>query len=174
MKKMLLTMFALTMIAGVTYAANSARTTDFKFSATRVEAQGDSGNMTAYEATIPLQAGGSISAKSARFTVDNGQVRSVALPDGSSYEVGGVTSKVSGDAVFFPDLQIIKAKKIFTLDGPTYSCSAGTLYINGTSSGGGSTCVNNRRGAGSNTYSCGGSGGNTVQVMLSPYSCMSA
>jgi|GEM_PF-5360494 len=174
MKKVLLAMCVLTVLAGVAYAEDAAKAMNFKFSATRVETQGDSGNMTAYEATIPLQGSGSIRASSARLTVDNGQVRSVALPDGSSYDFGGTTSKASGNVLFFPDLQIIQAKKIFNLNGPTYSCSAGTLYQNGTSTGGGSMCVNNRGGGGSTTYSCGGSGGNSINVMLSPYVCMSA
>jgi hypothetical protein len=90
----------------------------------------------------------------------------------------GVGLATAKSAIYYPELKSLTADSLITRNvgsnprllaasagTTTWTCSSGTLYRNGTSTGGSSACW------GSNEVSCTGDGGNRVNLRVASTNC---
>lgn len=152
-------------------------------SGAKIELDEKSGHTVVTDARIKGEEGFFISAGRASFTIDENETpRSMELTDLVQFQVGA-SRGLADRAVYYPELQLLSAAQItFFAEqsrnslmspslGVSYTCSSGILYANGRSTGGSSTCSNLSSG-GSVSISCGGSGGNEVQMIRLRNACI--
>lgn len=137
----------------------------------RVDYDQRTGNSLIHSPRIISQDGVVVTADTAQYTVDENEVpRVMDLAGNVRVQFDDKVAKAQR-AVYYPELQLLSAQKVSvsSLVSPaavvTYTCSAGTLSADGTPVAGNSACF------GFTQISCGGSGGNSVQVVKLKYSC---
>lgn len=157
-------------------AAIHAQKAEF-LSGDRIDYDDATGHTVVFKARIAGGDGLALLSGKAQFTVDENETpRSIELTGGVNIQVHegyGTADR----AVFYPELQLLSAQQISfersanssTIVSPSamvsYTCSSGTLYADGVSTGGSSVCF------GYTEIGCTGSGGNTVYMVMRPYSC---
>ena len=147
-------------------------------SGSRMDINEKTGAITLLDANLLVRDDTYIDAGKAIFIVSgDADPASIDLSDSVVVHQGAgfATAK---SAIYYPELKSLTADSLITRNASsnqrlltasagttTWTCSSGTLYRNGTSTGGSSACW------GSSEVSCTGTGGNRVNLRLASSSC---